>query len=46
VNVKRKFGELNIVNKEKDVLSMEFIGFESKHEVDYENPWSKCFKFN
>jgi hypothetical protein len=30
VNAKRELGEINIVNKEKDVLGMEFLGFETK----------------
>ncbi len=44
MNAKREFSELNIVNKEKYVLTMEFIGFEPKHEVDYEKTMVKMFQ--
>lgn len=36
--------KINIVNKEKDVLSIEFLGFEPKHEVDYEKTMVKKFQ--
>jgi len=44
MNAKRVLGELNIVHKEKDVLSMEFIGLEPKHDIDYKKTMVKMFQ--